>query len=316
MLLEEGLVTDKEKRKNNNLIKPINPQILGWLTLVLTPIITSLLLAFNWRRFNKSYSWVLVTLFVWITVPILIFLIAVVIATFAESTGANILLWARITFIIAAFGFFCGFFFPMMIAGRQNVIYHRMKEDNTLLESEHSYDWEHGIAIWSSVALIFSILFGLLGYSDPYRPTSNGRIEVTVPFGWGLNNEEDLRYCRLGFNECHLTASTSNNSLLVIFAEYNARNGDNSPQIATEFSLERVTKSSDFRFVTRETLMIGSNTAFMIVYEKDDMQFFEIFMQRNSTNLFVFIESRYERLLDNNWDDIIDMLHSVVVFPQ
>ncbi|MEL6525974.1 MAG: hypothetical protein AAFQ07_09720, partial [Chloroflexota bacterium] len=47
--------------------KPTNPHLWSWLSIIITPLISTLVLAWNWRRLKKP-AWMWVTIFGWIVI--------------------------------------------------------------------------------------------------------------------------------------------------------------------------------------------------------------------------------------------------------
>lgn len=288
--------------------KPRNPSLLASLTFFLTPIISALLLAYNWRRFEKkSWMWWTILGYFVLFVGSISSLIGVMLIASVNSINItlNMMILIFMTFLFILL--ICSY--PFLIAGRQAKAFNLMKQKSILAAFEQKYDWGRGILTWFIVCTILTTIGSGMVITNGEQHFDDGWLSVTVPFGWNINNVESGDYtCEDVGLDCHLVLGELYDNMYIMFRDNHWTAEFSGTQAMADEMWDWTHESDELIPIERDTITIGSHKAFIVTYEFAGWHRVIVFMERDGEPIFIHLNGRTQTIIDNNWQDIVDIL--------
>ncbi|MEL7435116.1 MAG: hypothetical protein AAFN11_14310, partial [Chloroflexota bacterium] len=212
----------QRKEKNHSAPKPWNPAWWASMSFIITPLIASIALGWNWRKFGKK-GWVLPTILG--SILLLGVSIGAVVGFFMLIPESNFdvynttFLYAVIIGITVVTAF--NFGYPFFIAGRQKKALKLLNEKGHAALSGYRYDWGWGVLMWFGNVLLFvGMGMAMFWFNAPKADTfDNGWIAVDYPGGWQQIELSSEPLCQNDFIECHLVMESRFDGIAIFFFE-------------------------------------------------------------------------------------------------
>jgi|GEM_PF-3241113 len=292
--------------------KPMNPGILSFFTFILTPFVSILLLAFNWRRFEKK-SWM------WWTILVPILLVAAGVGIWAAMIFAelyryiNLTLLTRIAVGVVFFIFILIFDFPFLIATQQGKAYQLIKQKNIYAAYSYPYRWFGAIVVWLIISAVLALGLTWTATSQP-ETYSDGWISLTMPFGWDAD-DDDISCDDYG-EDCHVLITPASWQLRVIFYDASWLEMFDTSEKMADVVWEWL-EDNDYEQVSNEEIMIQGYEANMVAYTDPDgtWHYVDIYITHDDNFLLIIIEGENQTLVENNWNDVINILETMEWTP-
>ncbi|MEM9953314.1 MAG: hypothetical protein AAF846_17035 [Chloroflexota bacterium] len=311
---------EKEKNKNGVMKPPTNPWLLGFLTILLTPLVSVILLGMNWKKLGKK-GWGWRTILTWslgsigIIGGIIITLILGVFTVMDAETNMvmGISLVVMLLWIVL---------YPLAIAGIQYGGYKKYQHLGLRGASKHSYSAVTSVLLLTIVVGVFSTLVGITGYDNP-DPYQDERISLEIPFALSdePDNQKNYYDCTDIGEHCRLMVSDGYGNLYISFLDElwvqdEARSLEGMADAMWDFA--RTTKGNIA--LARDTVMIGVNEqyeAHTVTFYNDGWYTVHYLIEDDDDNqYFITVEGYSENSVVKNQFLIDEMLESFSFDPQ
>mgnify|MGYP000441950811 CR=1 FL=1 len=284
---------------------PMNPGTLKWLTFLLTPLISSFLLAFNWRRLGKkSWMWWTILSTVLMLPLGIITLIGMVFADFyfglPVSRSAGMMIGTAMTFIML----FCSF--PFMIADQQEKALMQMRNEEV---QNYPYRWLKPIMTWFLIAAITSSAIMWIG---TWQTTeySDGWIRIDMPFEW--DSYDSFWTCEDYSDGCRVIMSSMLSEMRIVFQDGGWVEDYETNQEMADAMWEWLPET-EYERVTRDVTIIQGHKAYWISYDDPYSTWhnIEIYIMDGDDILYITVEGASRRMVENNWDGVMEILETM-----
>lgn len=300
-----------KREQTDKLPKPWDPGWISGMVIVMTPVIASLSLAWNWRRMGKS-GWALPTALSYVLI------IAALIASFAvmsatgngrlDSTTLNLPMY--LILLIATFNFS----YPFFIGRMQAAAYKSFKERGQLAMRSHTYRWGSNILVYIGSMLLVSLAFSMyfISQSQP-RTFTDGTVSLTLPARWRDQPISDVPICHDGHLTCHVFLSLgSYGASQILFATVSDDLGWESPQVYSNSVWYGVDSDPNFNPLESGVSTINNQPAYFVKYSSTEGYFYIDYALQGPTRvLYISVSGYSEAGVEENWAAIDAVLQSL-----
>lgn len=311
---DEWLAKLDQVSKREQIDKLPTPWDPGWISgmvIVMTPVIASLSLAWNWRRMGKS-GWALPTALSYVLI------IAALIASFAvmaasgngrlDSTTLNLPMY--LILLIATFNFSYPFFMGRM----QAAAYKSFKERGQLAMRSHTYRWGSNILVYIGSMLLVSLAFSMyfISQSQP-RTFTDGTLSLTLPARWRDENTSAMSNCQDGQLTCHVLVTLgSYGSSQILIATVNGDAGWEAPEVYANGLWYGADADPNFTPLESGVSTINNQSAYFVKYTSTEGHFYIDYALQGPTRvLYISVSGYSEAGVEGNWAEIDVVLQSL-----
>lgn len=306
-----------KRKRDDDAPKPWNPDWWAGMTFVTSPLITSFVLAWNWRRFGKK-GWVLPTMAVPILFMLAIFGSLFAIIVYYDTDAFEQQSWIIWLGVLAILGI-ANSTFPFIIAGRQSKALKLMEEKGRRAMLAHHYDWKRGMFIWlTQISLACIVVLGVAWYSSNQTNDpgiyNDGWIAGEYPSGWSTFDVDTIPSCNAEHIDCHIYTQSRYGDSGVLIAE--VKGGvRNTGEFANAIWMNTPADNRVDRGIYSISGISGNYVTYIDSTDGEEAYVTNIVVTSRNQILYIGILSSSEAVRDEHWEDIQVILHSIVWTP-
>jgi hypothetical protein len=310
----ERLEQSKRQQKMNSRPKPWNPGWISTMSFVMTPIVSSLLLAWNWRRFDKK-EWVLPTILGYIA--ILALLIASFFAVFKTVAQSGTLDMGQRFFVVGIMVLLgmANVLYPFYIGGQQGGAYKLIEQKGFDAGRSYQYRWGRGTIFYVAEILVFGLgtLF-YVWYQNQPQTFDDGRIQVTYPGNWETIELNEIQQCNTStYMQCRFAIQKgSYSSIAIVGALLDTSN--TAPGTASDvgkFFWQSLSEDPNFEPLTHDSYQFAGLDGYYVTYLNNSYYVTDIFVVDGVDILYISISSSSEEATQESWGQIEGILNSI-----
>lgn len=310
----QRLAQSKQQQKADNRPKPWNPGWFSAMAIIMTPLVSSFILAWNWRRFGKK-EWVLPTIMGYIAILTVLITSFGILPNLAGRFEGTVLAQRYFAAAIIVLLAMANFFYPFYIGGQQGRAYKLMQQKGLDAALSYQYNWGRGTLFYIGEILIFGIgtlLF--VWYQAQPQTFDDGWFQVTYPGNWEAVEVSELEQCRGNtYLDCRLVIQKGTYSgIALLVASIDTNN--TSPGTAAElgkFYWQSLEENPDFEPLAQDRYQFAGLDGYYVTYLNDTYRLTDIFVVDGVEILYISISGYSEKSLADSWEQIEDILNSI-----
>jgi hypothetical protein len=291
--------------------KPWNPNWISSMSIVMTPLVSSIALGWNWRRFGKK-DWVLPTIIGYFIVLILLitsFMVIPAIAKPVSNSGLYMLYFSPVL-ILAMFHFL----YPIYIGGRQAGAYKLIQEKGVQAGFTHQYDWGKGTVFYIAQSLVIALCIALwIGYQQRPQTFDDGWVQVTYPGHWKTIELSGLPFCTDEDSnaECRFAVQKGSYGSVGLIVSSLDVNGTGEAKELGESFWQIVLDDPAYEPIARDVYSFAGMDGYYVTYSGESYYGTDIFVVDDSGVLYVRISSYSKEVMTENWEQIETILQTI-----
>lgn len=289
--------------------KPWNPFTVAALGMIISPIIATLVLAWNWQHMGKG-RWVWPTVIS--GVLILFAFITPLTLIGAVDTSGGVFDGPIITYFVAGVFALANRFFPAFISMLQMPVYKAYQQGGLRAGRAQKLNWIRATSLYMGMVLLIVAGIAIFSISrlQP-REFNDGLLAVTIPAGWQEYNVNEADVCDDGYLTCHLLLAQGP-SHMILFARINQVDAWMS---LTEFMDNYWNRLLDNPkldpFTSGSYTVNGLDGQFIIYSSTDGIHFSDLVVRVDSEFWYISAITDEENPENDPWRDLDKMLRSI-----